>query len=166
MYCDLRSLYVLSHTLNLNPKQRLCLTVNNECFSPQDTLGSCHNFHWLKSLWSMPAFFGSMDRDFMASRGVVLVFIVDTPVHIRPVWSLAIFSWVWCCSPMSQKCVHLMFFGAADTNMLYSVAGINAMLYRQRRTLEKQNNQCRSTQSCPRNWCSDKKIIVGIGWSS
>ena len=74
---------MLSYTLNLNPKQRLCLMVNNQCFPPQDTLESCHNFHWRNSLWSMPSFFGSMDRDFMASRGVVLVFIVDTPVHIR-----------------------------------------------------------------------------------
>ena len=73
MYC-LRSLYVLSYSLNLNPKQRLCLMVNDQCFPPQDTLESCHNFHWLNSLWSMPSFFGSMDRDFMSSRGVVLVF--------------------------------------------------------------------------------------------
>ena len=47
MYWYLRSLYVLSHTLILNPKQTLCLTVNNDCFSLQVTLASCHNFHWL-----------------------------------------------------------------------------------------------------------------------
>ena len=90
MYCDLRSLYVLSHTLNLNSKQRLCLTVNNECFPPQDTLGSCHNFHWLNPplvddwiLWFDGPWFHGFTR--CCSR-----------VHCRytsphKVWSLAIF---------------------------------------------------------------------------
>ena len=137
MYWYLRSLYVFSHTLLLNPRQMLCLRVNNDCFPLQVTLASCHNFHWLNPPlvddWILrfdgPWFHGlTRCCSRVHCRYTSPLKVCMVPRHFF--LSVMVF-------PLSQKCVHLMFFGAADTNMLDSVAGIIAMLYRQRRTLKK-----------------------------